>query len=458
MKNTHKSLLARVRFDCEELAALLGIALLLFCGVRGAVRLQSDSLIGSFLTGTQGVFAEGNPQTERIADRLGKRLAAKGIRHSQAALSNAVATRQVLLKRKTDVQIRHGDGTQESWQMSVAAEPLLVRPVFSQKEAAFELDAERIRQMLQERVGELVPPVDARITGVEERDGFLRITTDGVAKEGDVLDEAAANDILFNALQDGTEHASLIVQRVSGQLINETERDLGQLMLLGTGRSNFAGSTWARSQNVRKALREHVNNTLVTSGATFSFNQTLERPVTTGNGWYMAKVIVNGVDLVMAPGGGICQASTTVFRAMTNAGFTAEERKAHSLYVTYYEEYGVGIDATVFPGAQDLTFVNDTGNYLIVQAYDDGYDAVVNIYGTSDGRRVKLEGPFFSGSAPEQILQGQKKLSSNDIAWLQGIEYADGSRKENLILSRYRAIPRSLPQKYLLHAGAGEES
>ncbi|MDD5469794.1 MAG: VanW family protein [Candidatus Peribacteraceae bacterium] len=410
MKNTQKSFLARVRFDCEELAAVLGIALLLFCGVRGVVRLPSDSLIGSFLAGTQGVLAEGNPQVERIADRLGKRLAAKGIKHSQAALRNAVATRQVFLKRKTEVQLRHGDGTEESWQVSVAAEPLLVRPKFSEKEATFELDTERIRQMLRERVGELTPPADARITGVEERDGFLRVTTDGVAKEGDVLDEAAANDILLHALQDGTEHTSIIIQRVPGQLINETERDLGKLTLLGTGRSNFAGSTWARSQNVRKALREHVNNTLVASGATFSFNQTLERPVTTGNGWYMAKVIVNGVDLVMAPGGGICQASTTVFRAMANAGFIAEDRKAHSLYVTYYEEYGVGIDATVFPGAQDLTFTNDTENYLIVQAYDDGYDAVVNIYGTSDGRRVKLEGPFFSGSAGADPARAEEAL------------------------------------------------
>jgi vancomycin resistance protein YoaR len=89
---------------------------------------------------------------------------------------------------------------------------------------------------------------------------------------------------------------------------------------LSTGRSNFKGSGAGRKSNVRKALNERVNNIFVPAGAVFSFNDTLGT-VSTGNGWQMALTIFDGVDLRPAPGGGICQASTTVYRAALAAGF-----------------------------------------------------------------------------------------------------------------------------------------
>ena len=458
MKNTKTSLLSRLRFECEEFISIGAIALLLFFGARGLVQIQSNSLIGSVMSGTQWASANSNSQAGRIAERLMQRLSKRGISHNKDKLQRAVETRQSLLKKKTMVQITRGDGEIDLWNVSASESPLLVKPVFSNEEATFVLDTERVSQMLQDRIGELVAPVDARITATEDHNGLLRVVTDIVAKEGDIFDKDAALETVMQSLKDSKEETSIVVQRVPGKLINETGEDLGELTLLGTGRSNFKGSTWSRSQNVRKALDAHVNNVLVAPDAVFSFNQTLEGAVTTRNGWYMAKIIENGVDLVEAPGGGICQASTTTFRAMTNSGFIPIDRKAHSLYVSYYEAYGVGIDATIFPGSQDLTFKNDTKNHLVVQSYYDGYDAVVNIYGTNDNRKIKLTGPFFSDNAPDSITKEHGELASNEIAWLHSVEYPNGERKENIIFSRYRTMPRYLSQKYTMHASAGEES
>jgi len=244
-----------------------------------------------------------------------------------------------------------------------------------------------------------------------------------------------------------------------GEIVNETGEDFGDLKLIATGKSNFRGSTYARMKNVRKALNEHINNTLVAPGETFSFNSTLEGPVSMSKGWSMAKIIVEGDKLEDAPGGGICQASTTVYRAMLNAGLPEEERRAHSLYVYYYEKYGVGIDATIFPGQQDLKFKNDTGNYVLLQAYDDGYEAVVNVYGTDDGRVVELE----VRTLRRHLRKNLKCMKGNCVKMkshgLEKLSIRMGKKRKTLLFSRYKTLPLFLVSKYgTLHASAGGDN
>ena len=139
--------------------------------------------------------------------------------------------------------------------------------------------------------------------------------------------------------------------------------------------------------------------------------------------------------------------ATTTYRAILLAGLPVVNRKAHSLYVSYYEKYGVGMDATVYPGQQDLTFTNDTGNFLLVQSYDDGFEARVNIYGTSDGRIVRMEGPYFATNAPEDLSVHDRSLAKNEIVWRQHITYG-GVTVTNTIVSRYKTIPLSIARKY----------
>src|SRR5581483_10285430 len=99
---------------------------------------------------------------------------------------------------------------------------------------------------------------------------------------------------------------------------------------------------------------------------------------------------------VLGDGGGICQVSTTLFRAILSAGLPIVERHAHAYGVHYYEEDSEpGIDATVYTPTVDLKFKNDTGHYLLIQSTVDleQLRLTYNIYGTKDDRQVTLTTP-----------------------------------------------------------------
>lgn len=166
--------------------------------------------------------------------------------------------------------------------------------------------------------------------------------------------------------------------------------NLGIKDLLGTGKSTFHHSTSIRNYNVAKGA-SIVNRVLVAPGDTFSFIKSLGS-VTIAEGYKQAYVIKQG-QTILDVGGGICQVSTTLFRAMLNAGLNITARTNHAYRVQYYEEdMPPGYDATVFIPTPDLKFINDTGNYLLIQStYDDKNRSLMyQIYGTSDGRQVDI--------------------------------------------------------------------
>lgn len=436
--------------------ALLGVVLLTSISQHDTSR-ASASIFSHIWQSDVGkasalAFAKQTPEKIefRIAKRLQSRLRNKGVQSpSIHALADAVLVRQDLLKKQLRIELLNHDGSPfHEWHVSTQRYPLWLTASFSLAEAKYELSVERIEQTLHEEITPLVlQPTNTEILEVLEKDDVVKVTAN-VARNGQrVPAKDIAAQIQTNMQQNITEtHAYL--EYAKATIVNATEKSLGDMTLLASGKSNFKGSTWSRSHNVRKALREHVNNTLVAPGETFSFNNTLEGPVSLGNGWAMAKIIVNGADLEEAPGGGICQASTTVYRAILNAGFPVQERKAHSLYVSYYKEYGVGIDATIYPGKQDLVFINDTDNYLLIQAYDDGYDAYVNIYGTPDGRTVDLQGPYFTVNAPDDLWVHGRRIQQNEVAWVQQVHYLDGRNEKNTIVSRYRVLPQYVRNEY----------
>jgi vancomycin resistance protein YoaR len=140
------------------------------------------------------------------------------------------------------------------------------------------------------------------------------------------------------------------------------------------------------------------------------------------------------------------------------AGFPILQRKPHSLWVNYYEKYGAGVDATVFPGVQDLVFLNDTKDVIVFQAAIHGTDVHVSVYGTPDGRKVEMKGPFFSGAIPTDMRKKGLSLAPEEIGWEQRITYADGRVSDKFIISYYfKGIPRrSLISKYSNGVGEAE--
>lgn len=119
-------------------------------------------------------------------------------------------------------------------------------------------------------------------------------------------------------------------------------------------------------------------------------------------GFKNAYIIKEG-HTILDVGGGICQVSTTLFRAMLDAGLNIIERQAHAYRVVYYEEDSKpGFDATVFIPSPDLKFINDTSNYVLIRSIYDGTNKslVYEIYGTNDGRKIEISNYKQWGAQP----------------------------------------------------------
>jgi len=185
------------------------------------------------------------------------------------------------------------------------------------------------------------------------------------------------------------------------KIANEDINNLGIKELIGRGVSYFAGSIANRVYNLSLGS-QRISGTLVKPGETFSFNQSVGE-VTASTGYKQAYVISKG-RTVLDDGGGMCQVSTTVFRAALNAGLPIVSRTAHAYRVGYYEQKGfkAGLDATVWAPSVDLKFKNDTDKHILVQAVVDRTTSKleIDIYGTNDARRVEISDPVISNQKP----------------------------------------------------------
>lgn len=186
--------------------------------------------------------------------------------------------------------------------------------------------------------------------------------------------------------------------------------------LLATGESYFKGSSANRVSNIRAASAP-LDNLLIAPGESVSFLK-LITPMTYEKGFRNGLIIQDG-KVVSGWGGGTCQVSTTLYRAILNAGLTVEQRTAHSIRVGYYEQESYpGLDATVFLPRVDLKFRNDTGNnILITRNLDEANNFIsFSIWGTKD-RSVRMEGP-------EYLTKSKRKVN-----WHRYIQKNDGTEE-----------------------------
>jgi len=177
--------------------------------------------------------------------------------------------------------------------------------------------------------------------------------------------------------------------------------EYGIFSLLGTGISKFTGSAQPRITNLTLAA-QRTNGVLVPPGKEYSFNQAVGE--ISGRTGYATAYIIAQSRTVLGEGGGVCQTSTTLFRAILNAGLPITSRHPHAYRVAYYEiESKVGFDASVYQPSLDLKFLNDTPGYLLIQSSADlaTNSLEFKIYGTPDGRKVEISEPtLYNVNAP----------------------------------------------------------
>ncbi|GGS23147.1 hypothetical protein GCM10008961_13440 [Deinococcus knuensis] len=222
------------------------------------------------------------------------------------------------------------------------------------------------------------------------------------------------------------------------------------LTFLATGTSGFAGSPDFRVQNIRVGA-SRVHGVWVEAGAELNFNA-LVGPVTAARGFAPGYVISGGT-LSVEDGGGLCQVSTTVFRAAFRAGLPVTERHAHSYQVGYYG--APGLDAAVYAPSKNLRWRNDTRGPVLVQAQWNlnARTLSVHLFGRDDGRRVSISAPVVrdARSAPDPTFLPDAALKPGEarridmpsagaqVRVTRQVKLPGGQVRRDEVNSRYRA-------------------
>ncbi|HEX6288279.1 MAG TPA: VanW family protein [Herpetosiphonaceae bacterium] len=230
--------------------------------------------------------------------------------------------------------------------------------------------------------------------------GNLSIFREG--RIGYRLDVEGTVEMINGAITTITRKLDLPVEEVQPRVNAENLHTLGIKEVVSVGKSDFTGSAAYRITNIKAGVNL-LHGILVPPDGEFSFNENVGA-IDEAHGFVEGYAIV-GNRTQKEPGGGICQDSTTLFRAAFYAGLPFTEWTPHRFRISWYEKYDtIGMDSTIFTGGgPDLRFVNDTGNWLLVQGYVNDADATVTfaLYGTKvPGRTVERTAPKITDETP----------------------------------------------------------
>lgn len=164
----------------------------------------------------------------------------------------------------------------------------------------------------------------------------------------------------------------------------------------------YGGTGYNRGLNISNAARK-IDKTLLMPGQEFSYEDKVS-PVDLSNGYYMAPVIINGTHK-NAPGGGVCQVSTTLYNTQLKAGILPTERYNHSKSVAYVQR---GLDATLATGSKNLRFKNPYDYPIYIHAYAVGGQITVEFWSNKsvlDGKKYTPVS-FVKGNVANTYLYG----------------------------------------------------
>jgi vancomycin resistance protein YoaR len=220
-------------------------------------------------------------------------------------------------------------------------------------------------------------------------------------REGKIVDGIKTSLAIRSALASGQGVAKISMKKYLPPVTSEKEfKKLGLSTVIAEGTTNFSGSPANRIKNITVG-RDKLQGVLIAPNAEFSLIKTLGS-ITKETGFFPELVIKENVT-VPEYGGGLCQISTTLFRAVVAGGLNVTERHNHAYPVKYYGT--PGFDATIYSPRPDLRFINNTGNWLLLQGVISGSKLTFQIYGKSDGRNVKIDGPHIIEKKPDGSIK-----------------------------------------------------
>jgi vancomycin resistance protein YoaR len=198
---------------------------------------------------------------------------------------------------------------------------------------------------------------------------------------------------------------------------------LGIDKLIGEGKSNFRGSPSNRIHNIKVATGR-FDGVMVAPKEEFSFVALLGD--VDGEHGYLPELVIKNDKTEPEFGGGICQVSTTAFRAAIYSGLEITSRRNHAYPVSYYNPQGM--DATIYIPRPDLRFINNTPGNILVQTKIEGTELTFQFFGTDDGRKIEVDGPHITERNPDGSM---KTYFTQKVTSLSGEKILDEVFRSN---------------------------
>jgi len=263
--------------------------------------------------------------------------------------------------------------------------------------------------------------------------------------------DATALEIEKSMFEQNSTHVVIKIKEVLPHTSDISLSDLGIQEIIGTGYSNMKGSPKNRRHNIAIGAQA-LHGILIPAGEEFSLLRALG-DINAKSG-YLPELVIKGNKTIPEYGGGLCQIGTTTFRATLKSGLPILERQNHSYQVPYYtdEKGRPGTDATIYDPAPDYRFLNDTGDYVLIQTRIIGDDIYFDFWGTKDGRKVYQSETKVWGVTkppPTKIIEttdlapGEKKCTERphngaNAEFTYDITYSSGEKKTRVFTSQYR--------------------
>jgi len=227
-----------------------------------------------------------------------------------------------------------------------------------------------------------------------------KVTIVKQAQNGLKLDVAKTSEAVKAVLDKPADqrNVTMVASVAKAEVREDTLDALGLKDVLSVGQTFFPGSPYTRLINVRAGAAK-FDGVLLKQGEVFSFGKLLGE-VNAATGYVPELVIIDNHEEKQY-GGGLCQVSSTAYRAALLAGLPILQRQNHSFAISYYTApYGVpGVDATIYYPAVDMKFRNDTPGALYMQTSMVGTSLTFTYFGTKV-KYGEIRGPqFISGDS-----------------------------------------------------------
>lgn len=236
-----------------------------------------------------------------------------------------------------------------------------------------------------------VQPQDAQVTQFDPDSSEKFTYADG--KDGYLINQNDLKQKILEILEQPDKKANFSIKTVKTAYKVHLDEVKANTKLIASHRTTV-NNRWESNANMELAIRA-ASGTIVKPGETFSFNE-MTGDTTVGDehhyangtvGSYVKSTAILRGEHVDQYGGGICQASTTIYNCALKADMEILERHSHQ-FPSFYAD--LGLDATVDYGNLDMRFKNNKAFpiYIATYVYDSNGDGLnelnVEMYGPLD--------------------------------------------------------------------------